>query len=432
MAYISFVSTYRPIICGIADYSEFITRESPPGKWEVLSFKLENCKMPLRRGASLPAESVWFGIPGHEGLSAGHISDGLNAKKGQVVWFQHEFGIWKDTGAFVRTIRDLNLIKVISPHSLHFQSNETPYGLRRSEYSFLRAILQYLDGITVFSEGVCSAVSRAFPEHHKKVHILRHGAHVYPQIAGMNKMEAKARVHEYLMNVKELDEASKRRLIQQRVLLDPDTVVLGGTGFVTASKGMELLYQTRDILQQMLPRDRIAAMYVGFLREPDNDLDRKCAVGLRDVNSDDGKFFVETYLPNDILPVFMRALDICFYWPHDCTQSGIIAHALGAGATIACRDLEGVGETVRMAGGLTSPSLGQLIDGIKELVLNPAAREKLSMSAARYAEKYSWRNQAMQHFALAEQIRSSPGYPLVLQASRRADTGVNAEPSLAL
>jgi hypothetical protein len=85
-----------------------------------------------------------------------------------------------------------------------------------------------------------------------------------------------------------------------------------------------------------------------------------------------------------------------------------------------------------MAGGLTSPGLGQMIDGIKELVLNPAAREKLSMNAARYAEKYSWRNQAMQHFALAEQLCSSPGYPLVLRTSVGVDKNVNVEPSLAL
>ena len=188
----------------------------------------------------------------------------------------------------------------------------------------------------------------------------------------------------------------------------------------------------RDVLQQILPHEKIAAVYVGFLREPDKDVDRNYAAKLKGINNDDGKFFLETYLPNDILPLLMRALDIFFYWPHDCTQSGIIAHALGAGATIACRDLEGVGETVRMAGGLTSVDLEQLIAGMKGLVINTAARDELAMNAVRYAEKFSWRNQALRHFELAEQLCPSRSYPLVIRTPPGSDAGMSAEPSLAL
>jgi hypothetical protein len=209
-------------------------------------------------------------------------------------------------------------------------------------------------------------------------------------------------------------------------------VVIGATGFITANKGIELLGKVRNVLQEMMPRERIAAVYIGFLRERDSDMDRACAIWLRETYNDGMQFFLEFYLPIEILPIYMRALDIYFYWPHDCTQSGIIAHALGAGATIACREMEGVGETVRMAGGLTSSSLGQLINGIQELISNPAERYQRSMEAARFAERFSWGNQARQHFDLAETVCYKYCYPLAFHTSIGAGTAGSTEASVAL
>ena len=104
--------------------------------------------------------------------------------------------------------------------------------------------------------------------------------------------------------------------------------------------------------------------------------------------------------------MLLRALDVYFYWPSECTQSGIVAHALGAGATIACRDLEGVGETVKMAGGLAHNDLEGLLLDIRELLLDPSLSEQMSERALGYADNFSWRNQALRHFELAEQLYS--------------------------
>ena len=212
------------------------------------------------------------------------------------------------------------------------------------------------------------------------------------------------RIHKYLVYESGLDQAYKDSLKQQRVFLDADTIVMGAAGFITASKGTELLYRAKDLLQHMLPRKRIVAVYTGALREANSSVDSKFAVGLRTSHNSTGQFFLETYLPEDILPILLRALDIYFYWPNDCTQSGILAHALGAGATITCRDMEGVGETVKMAGGLACADFEQAIASLKELVLYPELRNEMSDRAVRYAEEFSWRNQTLEHFKLAERL----------------------------
>jgi hypothetical protein len=66
--------------------------------------------------------------------------------------------------------------------------------------------------------------------------------------------------------------------------------------------------------------------------------------------------------------------------------------------------MEGVGEMVKMAGGLTSPDFGRLIDGVRWLVLDRGLRDEMSERAVGYAEEFSWRNQALKHFELAEQL----------------------------
>jgi len=408
---ISFVTPYKPIICGIADYTDFITRECPDGTWDVLSFDLDQYGVPLSSYWPSLDVPVRYCIPSRRDFSASALLKCLEQGEDRVIWFQHEFGIWRDSARFVNMLRDLNNTKVVTLHTLHFQSSETPYGLRREEHSFLHLLLPHTDAITVFSNGVYKAVTRAFPEYSDKVHVLRHGTHLYPEVASMSRAEAKARIHDYLVGESGLNQASKDNLRQQGVLLDPDTMIIGGAGFITASKGTEFLYHARNTLQQMLPRKKIAAVYTGFLRQVDNSSDSECAAALRTRCNGSGQFFLEIYLPREMLAVLLRALDVYFYWPRDCTQSGIVAHALGAGATIACRDLEGVGETIKLAGGLTHADLGKLLPGIKEVILDSRLSGQVSDSALRYAQEFSWRNQALKHFELAEQLHRSRRVP---------------------
>jgi hypothetical protein len=218
---ISFVAPYKPIMCGIADYTDFVTQECPHGAWDVLSFDLANYGVPLSSYRSLD-NPVRYCIPNRTDFSAKSILKYLSPGGDQVLWFQHEFGIWPDSARFVGMLRDLNCPKVVTPHTLHFQSDETVYGLRRTEYGFLRMLLPHTDALTVFSGGAYKAVTAAFPEHTDKVHVLRHGTHLYPEVSSLSKREAKARLHDYMLSELGLDVAIRERLRRERILLDPD------------------------------------------------------------------------------------------------------------------------------------------------------------------------------------------------------------------
>jgi glycosyltransferase involved in cell wall biosynthesis len=99
-----------------------------------------------------------------------------------------------------------------------------------------------------------------------------------------------------------------------------------------------------------------------------------------------------------------RAFDINFYWPSDCTQSGVLAHALGAGAIVAGRDLEGVGETLKEAGEIVDTDLGHLVLKIQKIIFNPELAAGIEERVQNYAAEFSWENQVRRHYELAEHI----------------------------
>ena len=392
--------------------------------WGVLSFDLEKYGVPVTTDLQMAMGHTWYGIPDRRSFSAPVILEGLReleiARGNSILWFQHEFGIWPHSTQFVEMLKNLDIPKVVTLHTLHFQSNETPTGLRREQYNLLQILLPYVDAITVFSYGVYRAVTSAFPEYHDKVHIIKHGMHSYPEISCLSRREAKEKFNDFLLYESSLDRQTKETLYKQRIFLDPETVVIGQTGFLSPSKGSALLYTVRDRLQKTMPNKRVAAVRIGVPRDKSQEI---YAEQLQRAQNGKPNFVLKGWLPQSLLPLAQRAFDVNFYWPVECTQSGILAHALGAGAIVAGRDLEGVGETLKQAGGLADTDLRRLVRRIEEIILNLVLAEIIEERVLSYAADFSWANQARRHYELAERIlhpsltHSVPYSPLKVDAT---------------
>jgi glycosyltransferase involved in cell wall biosynthesis len=412
-------------MCGIADYTAFITREIPAGRWGVLSFDLKRFGGPLTDEDEKAADRIWHGIPDFEQYSAGDLLRGLQqiSKSGEssLLWFQHENGIWRRNRKFISMLRQLNIPKVVTLHTLHFQSSETPSGLTRDEHEFLGCLLPEVDAITVFSNGVFRAVANAFPQHRGKVYVLKHGLPSSTEASRLSRKEAKEKLNDYLIYESDLSRATKEALFNQRILLNPDTFVIGETGFLCSGKQSELLFSARDTLAGMTPNKRIVALRIGA---PRDSLQTDYAAKLRQRQDMKDKFLIETCLPEDMLRVAQRALDVNFYWPERCTQSGIIAHAIGAGAVMAGRDLEGSGEMLKEAGAISEKDMDFTIVRIANLLLNPELGERMEDKALKYASRYSWANQAQMHWELATHILEPDLQWLPVNTSKK--TGVIA------
>lgn len=402
------------MMCGIADYTSFITHEIHPSKWGVLSFDLENSRLPLTGDDVFMPERVWYGIPSRYDYSAPFLLDGLKQlgtdNEDAVIWFQHENGIWPDNAQFVDLLRELDLPKVVTFHTLHFQSLETSTGLRKHQYQMLKQILPHVDAVTVFSYGVYQAVTSAFPGYRKKIHVLKHGVHSYPEISCMSRKEAKEKFNDFLLYESNVDKMTREYLHKRSVFLDPNAVVIGQTGFLSPTKQSEMLYTVREKLQKLISDRRIIALRVGPSRDRTQEKYAEYLVK-RQVNSDE--FLLDVWLPQKVLPLAQRAFDVNFYWPSDCTQSGVLAHALGAGAVIAGRDLEGVGEMLKEAGELADKDFWRLLIQMRNQIINPALGEEREEAVRQYAMRLSWQKQAQLHCELAE-------FALSMALARRA------------
>jgi len=319
-----------------------------------------------------------------------------------VLWIQHENAIWPDNEKFVSMLEHLELPKIITFHTLHFESSETAFGLRQNQYDLLAMVLPHVDAITVFSHGVYQAVTTAFPQHRHRVFIIRHGVPFLYLITQLSRREAKQQLRDFLLAQSDLAEESKRELKrQQSIFLDPDTFIIGETGFLCPAKQSELLYTVRDSLQSLAPGRKIVAVRIG---SPRDEVQRCYAKRLREMQNNTDKFLFEICLPEDMLSVALRAFDLNFYWPRECSQSGILARAVGVGALVAGRDLEGSGEMLRKAGALVHHRLDSLIEMVAQLVSNPEHACKMEETAFAYASVYSWGNQALRHRELAENV----------------------------
>lgn len=404
MGAIYFAGTYPPIMCGIASYTSYLTCQSHDDGWGVLSFDLKKYGDPL---VDEPAatEKVSYKIPGRKGYTAQSIMEGLKelgAKVGEsVLWFQHEFGIWSNDDRFISTLKEINFHKIVTFHTIHFQSTQTSTGLTKIEIELLRGLLPNVDAVTVFSRGAYYAVTDAFPLYKDKVYILRHGIHSYPEIRLLSRKKAKEKLNDFLINESNLDQEAKDSLRKQRVLIDENALVVGQTGYMAPEKNSDSLFAIRDELQKLIPGKNVVVIRVGAPREERQKLYVKKLYGMQNgIN----KFLLPIFLPGNMFPMAQRAFDINFYWPTDCTQSGVMSHALGAGALIASRDMEGVGENLRDAGELVDSDLSSLLQKMKEVVYNSNIEEEIEKAALNYAEENSWGNQMRRHYELAERV----------------------------
>jgi len=404
---ITFISTFPPAMCGIGTYTNYLVSKIPSKEWRVVAFRLEEF---LRTGKTpAPNNKVLY----HISLLNPSLPHSID---GKLIWFQHAFGMWgRLSTPFLRLIkeakgRDKRVIATF--HTIHFETNETVSGMKRDEEDLLKEVLPYLDAVTVFTDGANRAVIRRFPEYRDKVVVLRHGVHLYPLLS---KEEARERLFRYLIENEEIPHIHREEMkAVYSQLSSPRTVLIGNFGFITPDKDPLQLYALGEMVRERLPNHRIILLYIGCIQKrKDREMEKGIPIleGLRALHDGRLNLFIEDYLPEEIFPVAFRALDVTVFWCRNATQSGRMAHAMGAGGCIAGRRIEGIGETLDLAGLLSGVSLDDMAGKIARLIIEEESRRKAEVSALEYAKRFSFENQAQKHILLKEAVLSGKGLP---------------------
>ncbi len=399
---ITFISTYSPIMCGIASYLKNITIQLPKDSWQVVSFKLrrsKNFRILLNREKE---PNVHYILSRTEPKIA--IKKVNRLAKNSVVWIQHAFGIWgkENSSEFIKFISEIKAKKIITFHTLHFQSNETPYGLEEIEYKLLENLLPLVNAITVFTDGVYLAVCGAFPDFKDKVVVLRHHCKLYPIIV---KTHAREKLIEDLLQFKKVPHKVKKQLeALKKVISKKNVKLIGDIGFITPSKGSEIIYLIQDELEKKM-KQKIISMYIGTVRDQtDSDQVNYCKK-LKSFHDGKTKFFINLYVPERVLNIYLRAFDVIILWPNTCTQSGRLSLLQGAGVCAIGKDLEGVGETLKLSALPTVETYGSLINALARILTRPESRNLMAGMARTYARKIKCSIQAKKSLKLVNALR---------------------------
>ena len=406
---ITFISTFPPIMCGIADFLARIINRLPEDSWQVISFKLRKSSGFRVLPEKEKRPNAYYILPRTDPSSM--IKKVNRLAKNSVVWIQHEFGIWKDTPNFIKFVLEIKSKKVITFHTLHFQSNETPYGLESREYQLLESILPLIDAITVFSDGVYLAVCGAFPQHKKKVLVLRHHCSIFPRAL---RKEARIKLIEDLINSPKIKPKTKKELEKlKEEILKKNVKIIGDIGFIAYEKGSEIIYLIREELEKII-KQKVISMYIGTIRDPENLQNAEALKKLKSFHDGERNFFIDLYIPEKMFPIYLRAFDVIIYWPIKCTQSGRLAFAQGIGACVVGKDQEGVGESLKLSTFPTVDAYGSLINVLAWILKRPDSRDLMERMARIYARKFNVSAQAKKYVKLVDVLtRKKQKLPLL-------------------
>lgn len=408
---ITFISTYPPIMCGIANYQKNITDQLPKDSWQVISFKLRKSKnLKILPGKEKEFNTHYI-LPWTEPRKA--INKVNKLVNGSAVWIQHTFGLW-DKGSdsdFIKFISEIKGKKIITLHSVHFQSNKTPYGLEEIEYKFLENILPLVDAVTVFSDGAYLAVCGAFPNFKNKVVVLRHPCKLCPPIIRKNAKEIL--IKNILSSKKISHEARKQLESLEKIISKKNVKLIGDIGFITPSKGSEIIYLIRDELEKKSNK-KIISMYIGTVRDLTDNKQINYAKKLKSFHDGKKNFFIDLYIPEKSLTLCLKAFDAIIFWPNACTQSGRLALLQGAGICGIGKNMEGVGETMKLSALPTVETYGSLINVLAKVLNRPDSKNLMIAMAKTYAKKFSYSIQAKKTLRLAKAINRKKRKSVIL------------------
>ena len=406
---INFISTFPPLSCGIGTYTSYIVGKMPDKRWKVFSFKFD--EFSTTGGSSPYKDKVLYEIS----ISNPRLPSCL---EGDLLWFQHSFGIWgKESSALLKMTKETKAKKnkvIVSFHTIHFESKETESGMDPMEERLLSDVLPWIDLATVFTDGAYRAVIRKFPQYKDKVVVLRHGVHIHPQIS---KEDARKKLLRYLIDRAEISTTIKQGLKNlSSQLFSDDTILMGNFGFITRDKGPLQLYQIGQLLQGKISSKKVITLFIGKIQKRNDRKIEESLHLLEDLKAaHDGRsnIFIEGFLPEEIFPLAFRALDFSVFWSHNATQSGRMAHAQGIGGCVVGRRIEGIGETLDLAGLPCGVSIDDLADKITGLILDPKLKEDAEKANWHYVKQFSFENQAKKHLLLEEVVRSGKEIPVL-------------------
>lgn len=342
---IGMISTYPPIECGIATYTQYLT--------EALRMERNDIYLVAHVGSS--GRQVFPCFDYEDGDLAQKAYSTMVRFTPDVVHIQHEFGLFgKFAGvSVVPLILRFRLTGIPVVATLHTVYRDPP----EAHQMILGSILLHANRIIVHEdfqkEILIQAAPFADPSH---IHVVPHGA-------------------------RELDPVPDARA---QLNLPADRKIILMIGYFRPSKNFELIV---DLLPRILQAYPGAVLVVaGKTRGNEHLQYRRHLLGkIRQSPVNDHIYLIRGQLKQQTFDTILSAADVMVLPYTINSQSGILAHAFAFGRPIVASSsgaMKGILE--RSGAGLVSENKDQFVDNIVKILSDEALAARLSANARRY------------------------------------------------
>ena len=367
---IGFISTYPPIECGVATYTQYLT--------DALRKKDIDVYIVSHVGGS--GYQVFPSFDYEDGDLAEKAFSAMTRFTPDVVHIQHEFGLYgKHMGiSVVPLILQFRLIGIPVVTTLH-----TVYTNMSKEHELItRSILINSNYVLVHEDYQLETIQNKFPsELSEKVHVIPHGAREIDPIA----------------NAKE------------KLGLPPDKKIVLMIGYIRPSKNFELIV---DLLPQILKAYPDVLLVIAGKIRGQEYIDYRNMLFNRISSSPvkDNIIFIRGQLPQHIFDTIISAADVVVLPYKISSQSGILAHCLAFGRPIVASSSPGLENIIGESdGGIACSNDREFVDNIIKILSDEEYAKKLSENGRRYVrQKISWSIIADRHIDLYNSLIDLP------------------------
>jgi glycosyltransferase involved in cell wall biosynthesis len=385
MLRVAYVSSYTPRECGIATFTEDLTKSIDD---------LHVLKPAAIIGINDHGSSYNYGkevvmqIDANDERTYRQVADQINDSDFDLVNVQHEFGLFGgDWGNYLLTfLRKLSRPSIttmhttLSPDSRIFQSLESA----TAHNKVVKGIARYSSAITVMTKMAANILQECYNIDANKIRIIPHGTPPIPIVPS--------------------------ELAKDALGLD-GRIVLSTFGLLSRDKGIHNAIQALPEIVKEWPG--ILYLVIGAthpqVRLRVGEKYRKRLVSLvKSLKLEKNVKFHNRFLSKDELIHYLQATDvyICPYVNVDQLSSGTVTYALGAGRAIVSTPFYYATEVLAEGRGLLCKfkSPDSITDGIRQLLENPEQRAHIEKLAYEYGQEMTWPKVASKYVSLFNEV----------------------------
>ncbi len=367
---IGFISSYPPIECGVATYTQYLT--------EALRKKGIDVYVVCHLGGS--GYQVFPSFDYEDGDLAEKAFSAMIRFTPDIVHIQHEFGLFgKHMGvSVIPLILEFQLIGIPVVTTLHTVYADMP----KEHEIIIKSILMNSNYVIVHEEYQIENIKKRFPpDLVNKVRVIPHGAREVKPI----------------QNAKELIGLPKEKKIILMI------------GYIRPSKNFELII---DLFPEILKRCPDALLVIAGKIRGQEYIDYRNMLFEKIARSPvkENIIFIRGQLPQHVFDTIVCAADVVVLPYKISSQSGILAHCLAFGKPIVVSSSPGLENVIQESGaGISCSTKQEFVENIIKIISDSKLSKKLSENGQKYVKNnISWSIIADKHLAIYDSLMDLP------------------------